>query len=366
MSATKSIYLEETGELSVREITETYVPTGEQSLVSLKYSAINPADLRHYYIGFHSYVAGYEYIGPVVATGPASPFRVGDVLFGIAQIGHKRPLHAGAHQDFILAEPSMTYKIPEDLEADQKEWPRIVGWPVAIRTAVDALFNCMGFGLPGLGGGKWVLDGEDPRGRALLIWGASSSVGLAALQIARAAGFSPIFATASAHNHAALTDLGATACFDHRSPSVVSEIRAAALASGKPLSAVFDAVTVGTGWAEPPGASEVDLTKSSPAIAKQCLSDGVSGKDTKLCASLLVEFDRDWTFCLCYRDKSEEASFHDRLEVATPWIFAHAQDIGYTVPKVRVVKGAEEGVKMIKDVFGGKMSMEKVVIEHPM
>lgn len=63
----------------------------------------------------------------------------------------------------------MTYKIPEDLEADQKEWPRIVGWPVAIRTAVDALFNCMGFGLPGLGGGKWVLDGEDPRGRALLI-----------------------------------------------------------------------------------------------------------------------------------------------------------------------------------------------------
>lgn len=147
---------------------------------------------------------------------------------------------------------------------------------------------------------------------------------------------------------------------------MVSEIRAAALASGKPLSAVFDAVTVGTGWAEPPGASEVDLTKSSPAIAKQCLSDGVSGKDTKLCASLLVEFDRDWTFCLCYRDKSEEASFHGRLEVATPWIFAHAQDIGYTVPKVRVVKGAEEGVKMIKDVFGGKMSMEKVVIEHPM
>lgn len=60
MSATKSIYLEETGELSVREITETYVPTGEQSLVSVKYSAINPADLRHYYIGFHSYVAGYE------------------------------------------------------------------------------------------------------------------------------------------------------------------------------------------------------------------------------------------------------------------------------------------------------------------
>lgn len=63
----------------------------------------------------------------------------------------------------------MTYKIPEYLRADEKEWPRIVGWPVAIRTAVDALFNCMGFGLPGLGDEDWVLDGEDPRGRALLI-----------------------------------------------------------------------------------------------------------------------------------------------------------------------------------------------------
>jgi hypothetical protein len=44
----------------VREITETYVATGAQSLISVKYSAINPADLRHYYMGFHSYVAGYE------------------------------------------------------------------------------------------------------------------------------------------------------------------------------------------------------------------------------------------------------------------------------------------------------------------
>lgn len=60
MAVSKAIYLEETGELTVHEITETYTPTDQQSLVSVKYSAINPADLRHYYIGFHSYVAGYE------------------------------------------------------------------------------------------------------------------------------------------------------------------------------------------------------------------------------------------------------------------------------------------------------------------
>ncbi|ETS80529.1 hypothetical protein PFICI_08058 [Pestalotiopsis fici W106-1] len=376
MPTSKAIYLEETGELTVHEITETYTPTDEQSHISVKYSAINPADLRHYYMGCHSYVAGMEYIGPVVATGPNSPFEVGDVLFGVAQFGHRRPLHAGAHQDFLLAEPFMTYKVPPHIQADESEWPQAVGWLVGLRTALDALFNCMDFGLPGLGDqvqdpGNWVLHGVDPRGKSLLIWGASSSVGLAALQLARTAGFSPIFATASPHNHAALTELGATACFDYRSPTVVSEIQAAALASGKPLAAIFDAVTAGTGFAAPPPSSTApppDLSKSSPAIAKQCLSPGSAAakNDAKLCASLGVGFDPDWAFCLAARDQKETPLFHQRLETGMTWVLDHVREIQFTVPQVRIIKGAEEGCRMIKEVFQGKISMEKVVIQHPM
>lgn len=60
MSSSRAIYIDAEGEFSIREITETYTPTGVQSLISVKYSAINPADLRHYYDDYHSSVAGYE------------------------------------------------------------------------------------------------------------------------------------------------------------------------------------------------------------------------------------------------------------------------------------------------------------------
>ncbi len=38
----------------------------------------------------------------------------------------------------------------------------------------------------------------------------------------------------------------------------------------------------------------------------------------------------------------------------------------YRVPNVRVVKGAEEGMKAMKLVAEGKSSLEKVAIEHPL
>lgn len=113
-----------------------------------------------------------QYIGPVLSTGPESPFEKGDVLFGLAQIARRRPLHYGAHQDYMLVEPFMTKKLPPHLAAKEEQWPQMVGWPVGIRTAIDALFNCMEFGLPVSGAQgevNWVVDGTDPRGKALLI-----------------------------------------------------------------------------------------------------------------------------------------------------------------------------------------------------
>lgn len=134
----------------------------------------------------------------------------------------------------------------------------------------------------------------------------------------------------------------------------------------KPLAAIFDAVTVGTGFAEPPSVEPLDLGKSSPALARQCLSPGVAKEDAKLCATLAVEFDPDWTFCMAPRDPEATPLFHQRLESGMAWFLAHALEMKYTVPKVRIVHGAEEGRRMIKEVFDGKVSMEKVVIQHPM
>jgi NADPH:quinone reductase-like Zn-dependent oxidoreductase len=169
MAPFRAIYLNPDGELTIREITETYVPTGAQDLVSVKYSAINPADLRHYHLGLHSFVAGYDWAGTVVAPGPESGHKAGDVLFGLANHGHMRPLHRGAHQDLILADPYLTYEMPADLAGTPESWPQVVSWPVPVQTAIDALFDCMGFAFPPAGDG--VVGGADPKGRSLLIVG---------------------------------------------------------------------------------------------------------------------------------------------------------------------------------------------------
>jgi NADPH:quinone reductase-like Zn-dependent oxidoreductase len=168
----KAIYLGGKGELSIRYVNDKYTPTGSQSLVAVKYSAINPADLRHAYMGMHSSIAGYEWIGPVVAVGPTSPYRVGDILFGLSKYGENRPFHRGAHQDFLLADPLCTYRVPEDMispadeEVKRKTWPQVVSWTVGVQTATDMLFNELGFAFPGI---KGLETGTDPTGRAILI-----------------------------------------------------------------------------------------------------------------------------------------------------------------------------------------------------
>lgn len=169
-----SIYLDANGDLSIRKIDKVYAPTGSQSLIAVKYSGVNAGDLRHFYMGFHSFVAGYDWIGTVVEVGPESPYLVGEVLFGLAMWGHQRPLHVGAHQDYLLADPFGTCRVPKDMlligpdnEAARDEaLAQVVSWPSGTQTAIDMLFNVLDFAFPGVPG---VETGADPRGRAILI-----------------------------------------------------------------------------------------------------------------------------------------------------------------------------------------------------
>jgi NADPH:quinone reductase-like Zn-dependent oxidoreductase len=102
-STGRAIYLGEQGELTIKNITENYKPQGNQALVKVKYSAINPADLKHSYIGLCGSIAGIEWVGTVVEIGNESPFKVGQALFGQAMPGRQRPVYVGTHQDYILA-----------------------------------------------------------------------------------------------------------------------------------------------------------------------------------------------------------------------------------------------------------------------
>ena len=77
--------------------------------------------------------------------------------------------------------------------------------------------------------------------KGMLVWGGASSIGSAAVQVAKIMGFS-VYVTASEKHHEYLKSLGASKVFDYKSESVVTDIIKAAKADGVTVQAGFDAV----------------------------------------------------------------------------------------------------------------------------
>jgi len=111
--------------------------------------------------------------------------------------------------------------------------------PLAISTAAAGLFQKGFLELPHpvVSSG-----GPQPSNKTIVVWGASSSIGTVAVQLARAAGVD-VIATASKHNHDYVQSLGASKVFDYSSPSVVEDIVSAIKQSGKHLAGVYDSIS---------------------------------------------------------------------------------------------------------------------------
>lgn len=89
----------------------------------------------------------------------------------------------------------------------------------------------------------------EPEPKSILVLGGSSVVGASAIQLLRLAYPSlPIFATSSPAHHDRLISLGATTVFDYKSPTLVSDIKAASPES-RGIDIIYD--VVGAGASQP-------------------------------------------------------------------------------------------------------------------
>jgi NADPH:quinone reductase-like Zn-dependent oxidoreductase len=374
-TSSNAIYMEADGRLTVHQvdIDDRYKPQGSQTLVKVAYSAINPADVRHYHMGISDHIPGYDWVGNAVDVGPTSPFKVGQSLFGLTLLGNKRPITRGAHQDFLLAEAEWTWAVPSSMDSKQA-----AAFPAATMTSIDAIFNQFGFSLPDAG-----IRGDDATGKAILIWGAGSAVGQAGVQLAKAAGFSLILATASPRNHNFLKQLGADHCFDYHDADIVQQIRDTL--AGQKLHVAYDTVGAGLGCFEGLSKEEEQRIQaqyhmSSPAIARRCC-DG--GEKLKLASVLVVPKDKDpeWLFPMPYRVpdgvgipkvpglesffEGMDREWGNRMHKIIAWLLDDPTQ-RWRSPQLRVVNGAEKGIAAIQDVWAGKAGGQKVLIEHPM
>jgi len=197
-------------------------PTGEQVLVQVRAACLNRADLgmargrAHGSRGGAGSTLGGEGAGEVVAVGPqAKGVKVGDRVMGSI---------SGAFAEFGLMDCGRAFHIP----ANNMSYEQAATLPVALNTMHNAV----------------VTAGALKPGQTVLIQGASSGVGLMAMQIAKLKGARLVIGTSTdAARRARLSEYGADLAVDSKDPTWVDQVLKATDGAGVDL--IVDQVSGG-------------------------------------------------------------------------------------------------------------------------
>ncbi|CEN60310.1 hypothetical protein ASPCAL02751 [Aspergillus calidoustus] len=236
--------------LSIEETPDRY-PNENELVIRVHAVAINQIDWKMQdepWTDFkYPLILGVDVAGEVVHVGS----QVNDSAEGLHQItvggrvaGHALRLATGddrhaAFQEHAVLWNNMAAVIPAGMPFEQA-----VVLPLGVSTASAALFqpvpDGMGLELPTLD--QEQRDRVSATKAAVLVWGATSSVGSNAVQMAAAAGYD-VIATASRTNFETVRRLGARVVIDYRSEGeeVVKQVREA-LVRGGHLVGIFDAI----------------------------------------------------------------------------------------------------------------------------
>ncbi|KAF5990566.1 ToxD-like protein [Fusarium bulbicola] len=356
-ATSRALFADEDGKLVVRHVPFPKPQEGEL-LIKVLYSGVNPADTKIIdFFGLKNFVIVTEFCGEVVEseTLASTSFKAGDIVAGVLSGGQNPPLRWGTHQELMTIVASWAWKVPENLPPQDAAGLSTVGL-----TAATNLFNDIGLPLP-LSVGKGTTDEgvAAPEG-TLVIWGGATSVGMAAIQFARAARVSSIIAIASSKRHEYLKSLGATQCFDYNDRDVTEKVKSA-------LQSVS-----GTIWAlDAHGSPESQalLKKAIPQHDKIVLASVMLGgdpgyKEIMGARHFDVEFELPGGQKMAWPKDMAAADRHWR---GFRWaVENYGAPGGYVPAPVRVFEGPGEDA--IKEVYNVKKmtTFGKLVLKHPL
>jgi NADPH2:quinone reductase len=188
-------------------------PGPGQVVVDVKAVGVNPVE-TYVRAGLYPskpelpYCPGADAAGAVAALGEGvRGLRVGDRVYVYGAV-------SGVYAEKALCARASVFPLPKSLSFEQGA---ALGVPYG--TAHRALFH----------------RGRAKKGETVLIHGASGGVGVAAVQLARAAGLTVLGTGGGPEGAAFVTSIGAHAAFDHRAPGYQDEILAAAGGNGPDL-----------------------------------------------------------------------------------------------------------------------------------
>ncbi|EUC27719.1 hypothetical protein COCVIDRAFT_19901 [Bipolaris victoriae FI3] len=200
-----------------------YTPPGPNEVVVKSAAiAINPVEAMKQAMGDnmmpwikYPFILGHDVAGEVVEVGSkVTRFHPGDRVLGDAVSIDQRSNRSceGAFQEYVVLRENLVSPIPDSLD-----YEHACVLPLAISTAACALYmkTYLALDPPSLKSEK--------KGKTVLIWGGSTSVGANAIQLATASGYE-VITTASPKNFNFVKSLGATHVFDYHSATAVQDI----------------------------------------------------------------------------------------------------------------------------------------------
>lgn len=194
---------------------KTQDPGPNEVLIQVKALAVNPVDYYQRDRGIPPIIslpciAGTDVSGIITKSNDHNSFKPGSrVLAFASSYYHQGDPTYGAFQEYVVARCECVIELPENLSFEEGAI-----MPLAVLTALSG-YTTIGLSLD--------THFTPTDAQAILIWGASSSVGSFAVQSAARMGFT-VYATAGANNLDYVEKLGAHAVFDYKDANVVRSI----------------------------------------------------------------------------------------------------------------------------------------------
>ncbi|KAL8944896.1 MAG: hypothetical protein Q9216_000186 [Gyalolechia sp. 2 TL-2023] len=237
-------------------------PQGSELLIKNRALATNPVDWKiqdhGIFVTKYPNILGSDISGTVEAAGPdAKIYKKGDRVTGYAASIANSDMNHGAFQQYSLLNENVTAKLPDD---NSFEEGAIL--PMSIATAGVAIFLDL------------AIPREGKQSGGFLVWGASSSVGSAAVQIAKSLGYA-VYAVCSPKHHSKVREYGASQVFDYNDANVVTNIVQTAKHKAATIKLAVDAISEGTtpeqvaSVLEQQGGGKMAITLPFPESAKK-------------------------------------------------------------------------------------------------
>ena len=316
-------------------------PQYDEILIEVRNVALNPVDYIQRDQGFMvaqwPSVLGSDIAGTVVSTGPGvpadSPFQPGARVAGFASAFYKKgaPDYGGLQQRVVVPTANLA-PLPDGWSFEQGA---LLG--MAVGTTFAALHT---LGIP--------RDTQHAPAdkKVLLVWGASSSMGAAMVQVATLMGF-VVYATASPKHHAMVKKLGAAKVFDYKEADVVEQIVAAAQADG---------AAIDQGYAAVPGSQEpsTQVLVRAKGVEKARLASAPQGVESVPGV--------DVAFTLPPADEAARQEYYGW--VFNTWLPAKLQSGEFVPsPNIRKVEGGLAKANEALEILKGGVSGEKLVLD---